>query len=107
MPFDPTLPTNNSPNSSAQMRGQLNGLKDLIDAIPAGPQGPPGNDGAPGIQGTAGEVTAADLSNALAGCSANSNGVSLLNLSFSDPPTQAEVQAMSSKLNELINALRR
>jgi hypothetical protein len=33
MPFDPTLPANNSPNSSAQMRGQLNGLKDLIDAI--------------------------------------------------------------------------
>ena len=33
MPFDPTLPTNNSPNSSAQMRAQFNGLKDLIDAI--------------------------------------------------------------------------
>jgi hypothetical protein len=33
MPFDPNLPATNSPNSSAQMRGQLNGLKDLIDAI--------------------------------------------------------------------------
>ena len=33
MPFDPTLPATNSPNSSAEMRGQLNGLKDLIDAI--------------------------------------------------------------------------
>jgi hypothetical protein len=31
--FDPTKPANNSPNSSAEMRGQLNGLKDLIDAI--------------------------------------------------------------------------
>jgi hypothetical protein len=33
MPFDPTLPANNAPNSSAQMRAQFNGLKDLIDAI--------------------------------------------------------------------------
>ncbi|MBL9132350.1 MAG: hypothetical protein JNG86_14190 [Verrucomicrobiaceae bacterium] len=33
MPFDPTKPANNSPNSSAEMRGQLTGLKDLIDAI--------------------------------------------------------------------------
>ncbi|MCB1277903.1 hypothetical protein [Prosthecobacter sp.] len=31
--FDPNLPAANSPNSSAQMRGQLNGLKELIDAI--------------------------------------------------------------------------
>lgn len=31
--FDPTKPANNAPNSSAEMRAQLNGLKDLIDAI--------------------------------------------------------------------------
>ncbi len=31
--FDPTKPANNSPNSSAEMRGQFNGLKDFIDAI--------------------------------------------------------------------------
>jgi hypothetical protein len=36
MPFDPTKPANNSPNSSAEMRAQLNGLKDLIDAIQGG-----------------------------------------------------------------------
>lgn len=34
MPFDPTKPANGSANSSAEMRGQLNGLKDLIDAVP-------------------------------------------------------------------------
>jgi hypothetical protein len=39
MPFDPTKPANNSPNSSAEMRAQLTGLKDLIDAVPAGPPG--------------------------------------------------------------------
>ena len=33
MPFDPNIPVANSPNSSAQMREQLNGLKDLIDAL--------------------------------------------------------------------------
>jgi len=43
--FDPNIPAANSPNSSAQMRAQLNGLKALIDAVPVGPQGPPGNDG--------------------------------------------------------------
>jgi hypothetical protein len=31
--FDPALPANNSPLVSAEMRAQLNGLKDLIDAI--------------------------------------------------------------------------
>lgn len=33
MPFDPTKPANNSPNSSAEMRAQFNGLKALIDAM--------------------------------------------------------------------------
>src|SRR5258708_39684030 len=32
MPYDPALPANGSPTSSAGMRGQLTGLKDLIDA---------------------------------------------------------------------------
>ena len=31
MSFDPTLPAYQSPNSSAEMRGQLNALKALID----------------------------------------------------------------------------
>src|SRR5436190_8519972 len=34
MPFDPALPANNSPNSSAEMRAQLTALKALIDAVP-------------------------------------------------------------------------
>ena len=42
MPFDPTKPANGSPDSSAEMRDQLNGLKALIDAVPAGPPGPTG-----------------------------------------------------------------
>ena len=67
-------------------------------AIPAGPAGP---------QGPTGEVSAADLSSAIATTSANSNGVALLNLTVSNPPTQAEVQALANKIDELITALRR
>ncbi len=33
MPFDPALPADHSPNSAAQMRAQLTGLKSLIDAV--------------------------------------------------------------------------
>ena len=36
MPFDPTKPAANAPNSSAEMRDQLNALKALIDAQGAG-----------------------------------------------------------------------
>ena len=78
-----------------------------------GIQGPQGNDGPQGIQGPQGpqgipgEVTAAALATAIAGTSANSNGVALLGLPVSDPPTQAEVQAIASKMDEIMTALRR
>lgn len=199
MPFDPAKPAANTPNSSAEMRSQLNGLKDLIDAVsgvtsaqvdgvttvnptdPAtvgvsvigstlhltfaiprgqdgqtgapGGQGSPGNDGATGPQGPPfanalvdavttlpsgsaatvsvifdgsnvrftfglpagadgvagppGEVTNADLTSAIAGTSANTNAVNTLNLTASDPPSQSEVQAIATKVDELIMALRR
>ena len=51
MPFDPTKPAFGSPDSSAEMRAQLNALNDKIDAVPAGPPGAAGSDGAPGAQG--------------------------------------------------------
>jgi len=57
MPFDPTLPADGTKASAAQMRAQLNGLKDLIDAVPAGPpgaQGPPGASGTNGADGPQG-----------------------------------------------------
>jgi len=68
---------------------------------------PRGNDGGTGNDGMPGEVTNADLSSAIDGTSANSNGVSTLGLVASDPPTQSEVQQIADKLDELINALRR
>ena len=62
---------------------------------------PRGQDGAPG------EVTQQALDDAIAGTSANSNIVDFLGIIVSDPPTQAEVQQIADKLDELINALRR
>ena len=47
------------------------------------------------------------LSSAINGTSNNSNGVGLLGMTVSDPPTQSEVQAIADKLDELILALRR
>lgn len=63
--------------------------------------------GEPGPTGPQGEVSNADLYNALQTTSANSNGVSTLGISITDPPTQSEVQAIVSKIDELINTLRR
>jgi len=47
------------------------------------------------------------LSEALAGSSANTNGVPTLEIAISEPPTQAELQAVLDRLNEVILALRR
>ena len=71
------------------------------------PRGFNGNDGGTGGQGPPGEVTNAQLGSAINGTSNNSNGVSTLNMTVSDPPTQGEMQAIATKLDELIAALRR
>lgn len=136
MPFDPSLPQENTPVDAAQMRSQLTGLKDLIDAIPAGPPGPEGAQGPPGPegpqgdpggppgpegpmgpqgptgpQGPPGEVTQTDLNNAelnmLSQSSANSNGVSTMNQSADGTYNPAQIQDLLDKMDELINALRR
>ena len=128
MPFDPNLPQASTEIDAVQMRAQLNGLKALIDAIPAGPEGPAGPqgepgpagpqgsdglsgpagpEGPPGPQGPQGEVSLTQLNDAIQTTSANSNGVAELVLTVGDPPTQAEVQAIADKLDELILALRR
>ena len=54
-----------------------------------------------------GEVNNAALATDIAGTSADSKGVALLGIAVSDPPTQAEMQAVANKLDELITALRR
>lgn len=85
MPFDPTKPANNSPISSAELRSQYISLNDDIQT----------------------RATNASLEGSINGTSSNSNSVATLGMSISDPPAQSEVQAISDKLDELINSLRR
>ncbi|MEQ1747800.1 MAG: hypothetical protein ABL974_00145 [Prosthecobacter sp.] len=132
MPFDPTKPANNSPNSSAEMRSQLTSLKALIDAIftitAAQVDGvntlPPGNpasvslsvtgntlhftfDIPQGEVGPTGEVSQAQLDNAISGTSNNTNGVSTLGQSADFNYNQSQMQDVLNKLDEFLNAARR
>ena len=82
MPFDPSLPADNSLASAGEMRNQLNSLKAILDTCP---------DDA-GVEAiTAGQCL----------------GVNYLGLTVSDPPTQAEVQSIADKLDEILTSLRR
>lgn len=127
MAFDPNVPAQGAPNSSAQMRAQLNGLKELIDAVPAGPQGeqgppgeqgpagpvgpegPAGDPGGPagpeGPTGPPGEVTASALEAAIATTALNPAGLGPFGGTFSDPPTQAELQDFAAYVEALRAAL--
>ncbi len=82
MPFDPTLPVNNSLISFSELRNQFNGLKSSIDSVEL------------------------ELTNAIQGTAVNP-AVSTLGQSISNPPTQAQVEANQNKLNELISAITR
>ncbi len=69
---------------------------------PGGPQGPkgdpgdPGQTGAQGDQGPPGEVSAAQLNDAIEGTARNINGViEAFTGTFSNPPTQSEMQAFA------------
>lgn len=68
---------------------------------------PRGSDGGDGPTGAPGEVTTQQLADGLLTCSANTNGVATLDLTVSDPPTQAEVQSLVDKVNEMLLAQRR
>ena len=99
MPFDPTLPANNSPIVSAELRNQFTALKSLIDAQAAQ---------IADLQSQLNQkASMTDVTAAIQqGASANSNSVITFTDTFSDPPTEAEMQALVDKLNELINQLR-
>ena len=105
-----TVEPNDLPSASVTLIGtELH----FTFSIPRGQNGTNGIDGTngtngiDGAQGPPGEVTQAALDAAIAGTSANSNAVATLGLTVSDPPTQAEMQAIASKQDELILALRR
>jgi len=84
--YDPTLPVNNSQISSSELRNQFTGLKALMDF-------------------NANASTNA-LQTAINGSAVNP-AVNVFGQTISNPPTQAQVQAIQNKLNELINAITR
>lgn len=132
MPFDPTKPANNTPNSSAEMRMQLTSLKALIDAIPNITSAevsevltlPPGTPASVGISlngsaltfsfqipqgdvGAPGEVSAADLQSAITTTSNNCNSVGTLGQSADINYNQMQMQDIINKLDQLISTLYR
>ncbi len=64
---------------------------------------PRGNDGSNGNDGSPGDVSQAQLDNAISGTSNNTNSVGTLDSGFAD----ADMEALRQKMNELISALRR
>ena len=89
---------------------------------PPGPQGIPGTDGGPGPQGVQGfdggqgpqgpqgppgDVNTGQLDMAIGTTSSKSNGVGLLSIAYSDPPSASQCEEIVDKLNELVTALRR
>ena len=86
MPYDPTKPANGSPIVSAELRNQFNALND-------------------DIQQRALSIDVQDAINAQS--SGPVNDVNALALTVSNPPTQAQVQAIANKLDELLTALKR
>ena len=68
--LDPSLPADNAPILSGELRGQFQAISDALDGVHA-----------------------------------RFIAVTPLGLAVSNPPTQADVQAIADKLDELINAL--
>ena len=89
MPFDPSLPAANSPNSSAEMRAQLNALNDDIQT-----------------RATQTELYTVQNS-VLSQSSNNTNTVSPLSQTADSSYNSSQMQDLLNKLDELIYALRR
>ena len=85
MPFDPNIPQDNTLIDAVQMREQLNALNDDIQN----------------------RTTQADLNNAIASTSNNSNNVGTLGQGADGNYNQSQMQDLINKVDELINALRR
>lgn len=82
MAFDPTKPVNNALVSSSELRSQFTGLKALIDTKP-------------------------DLSTVTMNTAGAVDSVAALALTVSNPPTQAQVQAVVNKINEMLSWMKR
>lgn len=85
MPFDPSLPADNALIVADELRNQFTGLQTNIQA----------------------KANEDDCVGRLMLSAVNPAGVDALGLTVSNPPTQAEVQSIADKLDELIAALKR
>jgi len=81
MAYDPNLPANNSPIVSAELRSQLAGLKELIDQKLSQP-----------------DAVQLISERAAGECSL----VAELQMTVSNPPTQAQVQAIANRFDLLL-----
>ena len=86
MSYDPTKPVENTPLDAAEMRSQFAGLMDEIQQ----------------------RALSVDVGDSIIAQSAGPvSDVDLLSMSVSNPPTQAQVQALANKMDELLTALKR
>jgi hypothetical protein len=85
MPFDPNQPQANELIDAVQLRNQFNSLNDEIAV----------------------RTTSADLATAIADTARNPLSITPLAITFSDPPTPAEAQAIVDAFNALVTALQR
>ena len=93
MAYDPNFPPDHQTLNAAPFRTQFAGLNDNINNV--------------AIQ-VNNMMTPDDITDAIGTLSAsNVNTVQTLTLTISNPPTQAQVQAILAKLNDLINGLHR
>ena len=86
MAYDPTKPADGSLADAAELRSQFAGQQEQIDA----------------------KVTLAEVNTAIVeGTSGSVEGVAYLSLIVSNPPTQAQVQAIADKIDEMLMAQKR
>ena len=93
MPFDPNLPAHGAPIVSQELRDQFNGLNDALTTLA----------GQVGTLPTVDEM----LDTISAQAPRNVDALATLTLTISNPPTQAQVQAIANKIDELLHALKR
>ena len=97
-----------APGSSATVNVSFDGTNvHFTIAIPAGADGTNGANGTNGSDGAPGEVTNAALAAAIADTARNPAGIGAFPGTFSDPPTQAEMQAFAAYVETLRAALAR
>jgi len=86
MAFDPTLPADHAQIVAAELRNQLNALNDALSAY----------------------STTADMEQEIfANSAGNVATLAKLNMTVSNPPTQAQMQAIADKVDEFITLAQR